>query len=234
MVMHTPEHRACAPGPHPPRLFAALALGLHLLVWWWWPTPVVHLPVVWATPATSAAVQWVQAPVAAPARAPVDRTSADRSRPGPAPSAPATPSARTPPTERAWPPDLPPPPRAAAAPGVQTGMAAGRVVAPEVDAPADEPRASLPDAATARRPGAWLDNAATRQAIREVAKSTSVSEQHADRMGQPMRSASARLAEAAASSAKGDCLKGEFAGSGMGLLSLPFVAFAAAAGRCAR
>jgi hypothetical protein len=40
------------------------------------------------------------------------------------------------------------------------------------------------------------------------------------------------LPRAVASSAKGDCLKGEYAGGGMGLLSLPFLALAAARDAC--
>ena len=40
------------------------------------------------------------------------------------------------------------------------------------------------------------------------------------------------LPDAVAASAKGDCLKGEYAGWGMGLLSAPFLAFAAATGNC--
>ena len=41
-------------------------------------------------------------------------------------------------------------------------------------------------------------------------------------------------AEGVKQGAKGDCLKGEFAGSGGGLLSLPALAYAAAAGKCAK
>lgn len=40
------------------------------------------------------------------------------------------------------------------------------------------------------------------------------------------------LPEAVARAAKGDCVKGEYPGAGMGLLSLPFLAYAAAAGHC--
>ena len=34
--------------------------------------------------------------------------------------------------------------------------------------------------------------------------------------------------------AKGDCLKGQYPGANMGLLSLPFLAVAAATGNCAK
>jgi hypothetical protein len=40
------------------------------------------------------------------------------------------------------------------------------------------------------------------------------------------------LPQAVATSAKGDCLKGEYAGGGMGLLSLPFLALAAVRDAC--
>jgi hypothetical protein len=41
-----------------------------------------------------------------------------------------------------------------------------------------------------------------------------------------------QLPDAVAGSAKGDCLKGEYAGWGMGLLSVPFLAYHVAAGHC--
>ncbi len=41
-----------------------------------------------------------------------------------------------------------------------------------------------------------------------------------------------QLPDAVAAAAKGDCLKGEFFGAGMGLLSAPFLAAAAATGHC--
>lgn len=43
---------------------------------------------------------------------------------------------------------------------------------------------------------------------------------------------SQHLPTAVAAAAKGDCMKGEFLGGGMGLLSAPFLAYAAAAGHC--
>lgn len=47
-------------------------------------------------------------------------------------------------------------------------------------------------------------------------------------------SANERLANNVREAGKGDCAKGEYAGGGMGLLSLPFLAIAAAAGNCAK
>jgi hypothetical protein len=40
------------------------------------------------------------------------------------------------------------------------------------------------------------------------------------------------LPDAVAAAAKGDCAKGEYLGGGMGLLSAPFLAYAAMAGNC--
>jgi hypothetical protein len=41
-----------------------------------------------------------------------------------------------------------------------------------------------------------------------------------------------QLPNAVAAAGKGDCMKGEYLGAGMGLLSAPFLAYAAAAGHC--
>ena len=49
-----------------------------------------------------------------------------------------------------------------------------------------------------------------------------------------MRTPDERLGEQVQQSAKGDCLKGEYLGGGMGLLSLPFLAAAALKGDCRR
>lgn len=43
---------------------------------------------------------------------------------------------------------------------------------------------------------------------------------------------SQQLPNDVAAAGKGDCIKGDYAGAGMGLLSLPFLAYAAAAGNC--
>ena len=74
---------------------------------------------------------------------------------------------------------------------------------------------------------------ATRRAIREAARQPLLSERAAQATGQPFRRGAERLADAASGAGKGDCLKGEYAGGGMGLLSLPFLAVAAARGDCA-
>lgn len=204
--MHRPPMaRRPAAGPG----LAALVLLVHLLAWWWWPAAVLQVPVAVSPTAPTSGLLWLRRaePVAAPQKAAAVPDASRHRVPGPPPAATvgrATPAATAAPTAT-------PPPDATAGPA---------------PAPAD----AVPGPA----PGAWLDNAATRQAIRDAAKGPLLSERHAAAIGQPLRSGEARLAEAAASSAKGDCLQGQFAGAGAGLLSLPFLAVAAARGQCAR
>lgn len=80
-----------------------------------------------------------------------------------------------------------------------------------------------------------LDTEATRRAIRASARTASLGDQLAQAREEPERpGAQARLANGVKAAGKGDCLKGEFAGAGMGLLSLPFLAIATAQGDCAK
>jgi hypothetical protein len=96
-----------------------------------------------------------------------------------------------------------------------------------------EPPASAATEAPAP-PGRLLDSAASRSALRELGRQTLLHE----RVSQAGDTAIARtdqgLGQGVAKAAHGDCLKGEFAGGGAGLLSLPLLAYAAAAGRCSR
>jgi hypothetical protein len=71
-----------------------------------------------------------------------------------------------------------------------------------------------------------LDTPATRQALRELAPRHGAAA--------PGLSANERLGQAIGRGATGDCLKGEYAGAGMGLLSAPFLALAALRGDCRR
>lgn len=114
-----------------------------------------------------------------------------------------------------------------------------------VDEPAPAPsnEAEAIDRAAAAAPSAsqavatpWLDPGALRRAAREAALGVGSAAQLAVEAGAPMRARTAaqRLPEAIESSRKGDCAKGEFAGRGMGLLSLPFLAAAALGDECAR
>jgi len=93
-----------------------------------------------------------------------------------------------------------------------------------------------PSAASAAgaAPGRLLDSAASRQAIRDAARGPLLAERAASATGIEPESAAEKLSKAAAAAGMGDCLKGEYGGGGMGLLSLPFLALAAARGRCAR
>lgn len=120
---------------------------------------------------------------------------------------------------------------------------------PTSDAPADEPDAAaaspgsavpagpaatgVPPAAQRRDapPPSLLDSPATRQAIRDAARAPSL----ADLDGTtPRMGASQQLGASIASGARGDCDKGEYAGGGMGLLSLPFWAIAKLRERCGK
>lgn len=80
-----------------------------------------------------------------------------------------------------------------------------------------------------------LHSESTRRALRDIGRERSF----ADRAGQdlnsnPRSAFDSRLSTGVAGAARGDCRKGEFKGGGMGLLSLPALALAAATGECAR
>ena len=85
-----------------------------------------------------------------------------------------------------------------------------------------------PDAArSARAMGRLLDSAAGREAVQSAARQGLVRPQiHAQREDP--------LASGMREAAQGDCMKGEFKGGGMGLLSLPMLAAAALKGECSR
>ncbi|MBS0442110.1 MAG: hypothetical protein JSR38_09175 [Proteobacteria bacterium] len=78
-----------------------------------------------------------------------------------------------------------------------------------------------------------MDGEATRRAIRAAAREPGLAAQ-AGRQGPALRTPDERLGDQVQQSAKGDCLKGEYLGGGMGLLSLPFLAAAALKGDCRR
>lgn len=144
------------------------------------------------------------------------------------------------------PPQTPPPsvtpPRPAsprAAPRRAVAAASAPAVADEPAAPppmADSAAASTPVAAAASAPrGSLLDTEASRRAIREAARQRSAGELGALASGEPAApSAEERLGRDIARGAHGDCLKGEFPGAGMGLLSLPFWLIAEMRDKCRR
>lgn len=101
-----------------------------------------------------------------------------------------------------------------------------------VEAPAHAPE---PPASAASAPrGSLLDNPASRQALRALGQRPLLSERAAQAMGDDLQRTDGALTQDVQRAAKGDCLHGEFAGAGMGLLSLPALAVAAARGQCAR
>lgn len=105
-------------------------------------------------------------------------------------------------------------------------------VAAEPSAPAAAPAAPASAASAPRE--RLLDSAATRAALRDIARQPLLSERAAASQEQALVSGAARLAQAASAAGRGDCNKGEFAGGGAGLLSLPFYVVAQARGQCAR
>jgi len=115
--------------------------------------------------------------------------------------------------------------------------------APAASAPADatatqeavaEAAPAGPAAASAP-PGGLLDSEATRRAVREAARRPSTAEMGAQATdAETPLSTQQRLGQEIARGARGDCLKGEFAGSGMGLLSLPFWLIAEMRDKCRR
>jgi type IV secretory pathway VirB10-like protein len=163
-------------------------------------------------------------------------------RPGPAQAplvlvwikpAPPVPQDVAPPTPRAPPPPKPvrsaePPTRAAPPPSLQEAVPPGVAHAASAAAPAIQAAASAPS-------GDLLDTEASRRAIREAARQRSTGEMGATATGEKSPvSEQERMGQEIARGARGDCLKGEYAGSGMGLLSLPFWLMAELREKCRR
>ena len=91
------------------------------------------------------------------------------------------------------------------------------------------------EAAAPAPAGGLLDSEASRRAIREAARQRSTGEMGAQATGEKAPvSEQERMGQEIARGARGDCLKGEFAGSGMGLLSLPFWLMAELREKCRR
>ncbi|MDC2861418.1 hypothetical protein [Delftia sp. DT-2] len=199
------------------RLIAGLLLSLllHGALLWQGLAPDNARPGTGQAEAHRLQVVWVETPTSTPTPAPSPAPAA--ARPGPAP-APA-------PTRR--------PDTAAVAPPSRQGAGAAKAMeeaataaAPQAPVPADTEAA--PDAArSARAMGRLLDSAAGREAVQSAARQGLVRPQiHAQREDP--------LASGMREAAQGDCMKGEFKGGGMGLLSLPMLAAAALKGECSR
>jgi outer membrane biosynthesis protein TonB len=142
--------------------------------------------------------------------------------PAPEPKLPPTPP-REPPARR--PASAQPAPSITAAPPPQAAAPASAASAP----------ATMAAQAASAPGGGLLDTDASRRAIREAARQRSTGEMGAQATGEkaPL-SEQERIGQEMARGARGDCMKGEYAGSGMGLLSLPFWLIAELREKCRR
>lgn len=201
------------------RLIAGLLLSLllHGALLWQGLAPDNARPGTGQAEAHRLQVVWVEMPMPTPTPAPSPAPAA--ARPGPAP-APASPPTRRPDTAA-----VAPPSRQGAGAAKATEQAA-TAAAPQAPVPADTE--AVPDTArSARAMGRLLDSAAGREAVQSAARQGLVRPQiHAQREDP--------LASGMREAAQGDCMKGEFKGGGMGLLSLPMLAAAALKGECSR
>ncbi|WP_454708411.1 hypothetical protein [Delftia acidovorans] len=196
------------------RLIAGLLLSLllHGALLWQGLAPEIGRPGTGQAEAHRLQVVWVEAPTSTPTPAPSPAPAA--ARPGPAPA----------PTRR--------PDTAAVAPPSRQSAGATKATEQAATAAAQAPvladTEAVPDTArSARAMGRLLDSAAGREAVQSAARQDLVRPQiHAQREDP--------LASGMREAAQGDCMKGEFKGGGMGLLSLPMLAAAALKGECSR
>ena len=94
---------------------------------------------------------------------------------------------------------------------------------------------TLPAAAASEPTLSLRDTDATRRAIRDAARTASIGDRAAQASDEPRTLApDQRLGREVARAARGDCLKGEYLGGGMGLLSLPFLVAAELRDKCRR
>ena len=201
------------------RLIAGLLLSLllHGALLWQGLAPDIARPGTGQAEAHRLQVVWVETPTSTPTPAPSPAPAA--ARPGPAP-APTPKPARRPDTAA-----VAPPSRQSAGAAKATEQAA-TAAAPQAPVPADTE--AVPDTArSARAMGRLLDSAAGREAVQSAARQGLVRPQIPAQREDP-------LASGMREAAQGDCMKGEFKGGGMGLLSLPMLAAAALKGECSR
>ncbi|QPS08417.1 hypothetical protein I6G66_29935 [Delftia acidovorans] len=201
------------------RLIAGLLLSLllHGALLWQGLAPDIARPGTGQAEAHRLQVVWVETPTSTPTPAPSPAPAA--ARPAPAPASVPKP-ARRPDTAA-----VAPPSRQGAGAAKATEQAA-TAAAPQAPVPADTE--AVPDTArSARAMGRLLDSAAGREAVQSAARQglarPQIHAQREDPLASGMREA-----------AQGDCMKGEFKGGGMGLLSLPMLAAAALKGECSR
>lgn len=127
-----------------------------------------------------------------------------------------------------------PPARQAPAAAVRTARPAPAPASIEPTAPVEQTAAITPAppasaAASGPTQPLLLDSEATRRAIRQAAREAAPLT-----AAPPGETEQQRLARRIEQSGHGDCLKGEFIGGGMGLLSAPFWLLAEARGKCKR
>jgi hypothetical protein len=189
-------------------LVGAVVLLAHALLLWAWPRSPLRDTARTREPIT-VAVTLLPTPAPPPIAVPAPRATdvpAAAQRPARAPrsqpSPKAAPGAATTPTEA--PPSMTAPTPAAPAASAATAL---------------ELRLVLPRGAAERGGLTEPPNSMRRQALNDPRSNV-----------QP--DPTQVLPNAVAASAKGDCIKGEYFGGGMGLLSAPFLAYAAAAGNC--
>ena len=207
------------------RLIAGLLLSLllHGALLWQGLAPDIARPGTGQAEAHRLQVVWVETPMPMPMPTPTPAPSPApaAARPGPAPApAPRHKPARRPDTAA-----VAPPSRQGAGAAKATEQAA-TAAAPQASVPADTE--AVPDTArSARAMGRLLDSAAGREAVQSAARQGLVRPQIPAQREDP-------LASGMREAAQGDCMKGEFKGGGMGLLSLPMLAAAALKGECSR
>jgi len=201
------------------RVALGLVVVLHLAVLLLWQAPqkrFAGLAGVRSTITVALLPEVIQVPPAAPV--PVVEPPATR-----APSRPAQPRAsrpRRPPAAPSNPSPLAEPP--------PSGIHLPAAAAPE----SNDDAAS---AAIANGDAPLLGTAASRRAISDAARRPSLAAQAGiDNREHTMQTPNARLGTEIAKGAVGDCAKGEYAGGGMGLLSLPFLAAAVLTEKCRR
>jgi hypothetical protein len=93
--------------------------------------------------------------------------------------------------------------------------------------------ASAPTIAAMARSSRLIDSDATRQALRAIAGEKRWHDDNAA-SASAYRGPQQRLQQGIAHAARGDCLRGEFDGAGMGLLGTPLLALALLNDRCRR
>lgn len=205
------------------RLIAGLLLSLllHGALLWQGLAPDIARPGTGQAEAHRIQVVWVETPTSTPTPAPSPAPVAARPGPAPAPN----PAPRPKPAQRPDTAAVAPPSRQGAGAAKATEQAA-TTAAPQAPVPADT--VAAPDTArSARAMGRLLDSAAGREAVQSAARQGLVRPQIHTQREDP-------LASGMREAAQGDCMKGEFKGGGMGLLSLPMLAAAALKGECSR